>query len=343
MLIESPCLTPCTGSNVVDIFDALHPAPPYTTATPLSSSVPVISSSAPFPPQTSAFPHPTSPLPPPFPPSAGSLCTSDCGICCCPGCHAVNGTCFLCSAGSFSTGCSDHLQSSCRACPAGFFCPQGATQPYLPWSTLAVIIACVVVVHIVLACVFLRSKRLIAAHAKLWILAVMIFGPFAWLFWWFQHRAVNRPQPSALSLKQPMLAEHHASASLPDIEETPILKPSAAAASAAVAITFRQRVVSTGGCDQPLLAQHQASAPPLDIDEIPILKPSEAAAGAAAAVAVKPRVAVAGGGIAAAVHERQVPGALPSQAPNDDDVPADMTDQCRRPLTCVAVRRQRVV
>ena len=22
MLIESPCLTPCTGSNVVDIFDA---------------------------------------------------------------------------------------------------------------------------------------------------------------------------------------------------------------------------------------------------------------------------------------------------------------------------------
>ncbi len=189
-------------------------SPPYTTAAPVSSSAPATSGTAPFPPQTSASPHPP-PQPPltPPPPTVGSLCTSDCGTCCCPGCHAVNGTCYLCSAGSYSTGCSDHLQSSCRACPAGFFCPQGAAQPYPLWSTLAAIIAFVVVVHVALACVFVHSKRLTAARAKLWILAVMILGPLAWLLWWLQHRAVRPPQTPASSLNQPLLAEQSTSTS----------------------------------------------------------------------------------------------------------------------------------
>jgi hypothetical protein len=207
VLMVSPWLTPCADNSgyfsyVVDIFNASlytpHPPPP-ATSNPL------------FPPQTSASPHPPHPRPAP-PPSAGSLCTSDCGTCCCPGCHAVNGTCYLCSAGSYSTGCSDHLLSSCRACPAGFFCPQGAAQPYLPWSTLAAIIAYVAVLHLALACVFLRSKRLAAARAKRWFVAVMILGPLAWLLWQLQHRAVRPPQTPASSLHQPLLAEHHASA-----------------------------------------------------------------------------------------------------------------------------------
>ncbi len=87
-----------------------------------------------------------------------------------------------------------------------------SSQPNLLWSTFAVIIACVVVAHSVLACVFVRSKRLAAARAKLWFVAVMILGPFAWLLWWFRYRAVNRLQTPASSLNQSLIAERHASA-----------------------------------------------------------------------------------------------------------------------------------
>jgi hypothetical protein len=59
---------------------------------------------------------------------------------------------------------------------------------------LAVIIACVVVVHVILPCFFIRTKRLKAADAKLWIPLVIIFGPIAWLLWWFRHRALSHSQ-----------------------------------------------------------------------------------------------------------------------------------------------------
>jgi hypothetical protein len=52
----------------------------------------------------------------------------------------MNGTCDLCPAGFFSSDCLDHLQSSCRPCPSVFSCPQGAVQPYLPSTTLALIV-----------------------------------------------------------------------------------------------------------------------------------------------------------------------------------------------------------
>jgi hypothetical protein len=181
-------------SNVVDIFNQC-PTPLPTTAAPPLTTVPVPTGSPPVPPQTSAIPHPP-------PPSAGVLCTSDCGACCCPGCHAVNGTCYLCDAGSFSSDCSDHLQSSCRTCPSGFFCPQGAAQPYLPSSILAV-----------------NPK---GAHAV-------------------------------------------------------------------------------------------ASAPPLDFSEKKIVRPSAAAADVEAVVLL---------------NHRQLPSVVASPAPNDDDISADMTDQC---------------
>ncbi len=111
------------------------------------------------------------------------------------------------------------------------------------------------------------------------------------------------------------------------------------AAAGAAAVALKPRVVSAGDGTNAL---------PLDIEDSPIAKPSVAAAGASAAVAVKPRVVFAGGGgIAVAAHEHQLPGQLPGtlpfQAPNDDDLPIDITDQCRHPPTCVAVRQQRVV
>jgi hypothetical protein len=266
--------------------------PRPTTVAPPLTTVPVPTGSPPVPPQTSAIPHPP-------PPSAGFLCTSDCGACCCPGCHAVNGTCYLCAAGSFSSDCSDHLQSSCRTCPSGFFCPQGATQPYLPSSTLAVIIACVVVVHVILSCIFIRTKHLKAADAKLWIMAVMIFGPFAWLLWWFRRWALNRSQTPGVSLKQLLLAEPQASAPPLDDDETPIAKPLAAAAAAVA--------------DNPKGAHTVASAPPLDFSERKIVRPSAAAADVEAVVLL---------------NHRQLPGVFASPAPNYDDISADMTDQC---------------
>ena len=280
------------------------------------------------PPQTSAVPQP-----PPGGP-AGFLCTRDCGACCCPGCHAVNGTCFLCAAGSFSPDCSDHLQSSCRSCPPGFLCPQGAVQPHLPSSTVAVIVAGVVAVHIILSCIFIRTKHLKVKDAKLWILVVMIFGPIAWLFWWFRHRALNQPQTPGhalgssghpesglllnsvtpgCALNQPLLAEPQASAPPVDNDEAQIAKPFAAAADAVA---------------KPEGAHAVASAPPLDIHKKQTVTPSAAAA-AAVDVAAKQHGAHAGGRVVEpAVYDHQRPGVLASQAPNYDDISADMTDQC---------------
>jgi hypothetical protein len=72
-------------------------------------------------PTTTAAPSTTTPSPAP--------CTNDCGSCCFPGCHASNGTCYACAAGSYSSNCSNHAQSSCSVCPSEFFCPGGASQP----------------------------------------------------------------------------------------------------------------------------------------------------------------------------------------------------------------------
>jgi hypothetical protein len=53
-----------------------------------------------------------------------------------------------------------------------------------------------VLADLVLACVFLCSKRLNVADAKGWILAALLFGPFVWIIWWYKHRDVG---PSQLS------------------------------------------------------------------------------------------------------------------------------------------------
>jgi hypothetical protein len=192
-----PCAVDGGGlSNAVDIFTEATSAAPATTSAPD--------------PLTSA-PPPTS-IPSP---STGSLCTSDCGTCCCPGCHAMNGICYLCPAGFFSSDCLDHLQSSCRACPSGFFCPQGAVQPYLPSTTLALIVVCVLVAHLVLACIFFRTKRLTWAKSKGWIVVALVFGPLAWLLWWLWHRAVGRLQASATMMQKSLITD--LDRSMPDV------------------------------------------------------------------------------------------------------------------------------
>ena len=180
------------NSNVVDIFNLASAPPATTSAAPATTSAPDPLTTAP----------PATSIPPP---SAGSVCTSDCGTCCCPGCHAINGTCYLCPAASFSSDCLDHLQSSCRACPSGFFCPQGAVQPYLPSTTLALIVVGVLVAHLVLACIFSRAKRLTWAKSKAWIVVALVFGPLAWLLWWLRHRAVGRPQAADTIMDQSLL------------------------------------------------------------------------------------------------------------------------------------------
>jgi hypothetical protein len=210
------------ASNVVDIYcnstsaaacQALTTtaspsttAPATTAASPPSTTAPATttapSTSAPA--TTAASPPSTSPSPSPPPPPPPSLpCTDSCGSCCCPGCHAINGSCYACAAGSYSSDCSNHTQSTCRVCPSGFFCPEGAIQPYLPAVTLAVIIACVVLADLVLACVFFCTKRLSVAGAKGWILAALIFGPFVWFIWWYKHRDVGASQ-----LSEPLLLDH---------------------------------------------------------------------------------------------------------------------------------------
>ncbi len=275
----------------MDIYRAF--TPPSTTAVPApTTAVPAPTTAVPAP--TTAVPAPTTAVPapphtsaiptPPSPPSTGFLCTNECGTCCCPGCHAINGTCYLCPAGSFSSDCSDHLQSSCRSCPSGFFCPQGAAQPYLPSSTLVVIITCVVVAHVILACIFIRTKRLKTADAKPWILVVMIFGPIAWLLWWCLHRALSHPQTPESQLNQPLLADSHASAPPLDTTHTPILKPFAPAAGAGASFAVQQhgRVVAPAVCD-------------------------------------------------AASRAHQLRFVQASHAPNDDEIPEEMTDQCAAP------------
>jgi hypothetical protein len=169
-----------------------------------------------------------------------------------------------------------------------------------------------VVVHVILSCIFIRTKSLKAADGKLWILAVMIFGPIAWLFWWFRHRNMSHSQTPGTWLNQPLLAECEASAPPPDDIETPIAKVSAAA-SAAVAF-------------KPHGARAVASAPSLGISDTLAVKPS------AAVVAVNPHVVQAGSCVVKpAVYDHQQLGVLAFQAPNYDDISALMTDQCLAP------------
>ena len=238
---------------------------------------------------TLSDPLTSAPLPTSIPsPSTGSLCTSDCGSCCCPGCHAINGTCYLCPAGFFSSDCLDHLQSSCRACPSGFFCPQGAVQPYLPSTTLALIVVCVVVAHLVLACIFSRAKRLTWAKSKGWIVVALVFGPLAWLLWWLRHRAVGRPQASD-TMHQSLLAEPRASA--PPLD------------------SMQRSAETCAGGESPIL---KPSAPPAE---------SEAVVGAVTRHNARPSVH------AAASPAQHRPGSQALQLPQHDDISEDMTDQ----------------
>lgn len=126
----------------------------------------------------------------------------------------------------------------------------------------------------ILACIFIRTKRLKTADAKLWILVVMIFGPIAWLLWWCLHRALSHPQTPESQLSQPLLADSHASAPPLDTTQTPILKPIAPAAGAGASFAVQQhgRVVALAVCDAASRAHQlrfvQASHAPND-DEIP--------------------------------------------------------------------------
>ncbi len=158
------------------------------------------------------------------------------------------------------------------------------------------------VVQVILSCIFIRTKSLKVKDAKLWILVVMIFGPIAWIFWWFRHRALNQSQTPGLSLNQPLLAEPQASAPPLD-DDAQIVKPSAAAAAAVVV--------------KPKGSHAAASAPPLDVSEKQKAMPS-------AAAAVKLHAVHYGG----RVVDHQQHGLPASQDPNYDDISADMTDQC---------------
>ncbi len=110
----------------------------------------------------------------------------------------------------------NHVQSSCRTCPSGFFCPDGSSQPSecpsgrqagegaadasqcaavsaLPLGALAAIIASVVVVDLFHACVFIRGRIRNVADSKAWIIAALILGPFVWLMWWCMHPDTDQP------------------------------------------------------------------------------------------------------------------------------------------------------
>jgi serine/threonine protein kinase len=210
-------------SNAVDLYNA--PLAPATTAAPPPSS----STAAP-PPSTTASP-PSPPLPPPPPP-----CNNDCGSCCCPGCHAINGTCYACAAGSYSSHCSDHTQSSCSVCPSGFFCPEGATQPYVTELTLVAIIVSVVVVDVVLACIFFRTKRLSITDSKGWIFAALILGPLVWLCWWLSGRFYQHRQRALGNdtLEEPLLSGAASYAPTPTSTPAPPLAAAAPAKTTSV-------------------------------------------------------------------------------------------------------------
>ena len=91
----------------------------------------------------------------------------------------------------FATGYGDVVYIYCNSSSAA----SSATAP--------VIIACVVLADLVLACVFFCTKRLNAADGKGWILAALILGPFVWFIWWYKHRAVG-----ALQLAEPQLLDN---------------------------------------------------------------------------------------------------------------------------------------
>jgi hypothetical protein len=77
----------------------------------------------------------------------------------------------------------------------------------LPSTTLALIVVCVVVAHLVLACIFSRAKRLTWTKSKPWIVVALVFGPLAWLLWWLWHRAVGHLQASDTMMQTSLITE----------------------------------------------------------------------------------------------------------------------------------------
>jgi hypothetical protein len=312
------------GSDAVDIYcnsTSAAACQAHATTAALSTTATATTTAAPPPPTTipttntaasttatattalSPPPSTTSPSPPPLP-----TCTHDCGSCCCPGCHAINGTCYACAAGSFSSDCSNHTQSSCSICPFGFYCPEGAIQPYVPAFTLAAIIACVVLADLVLACVFLCSKRLNVADAKGWILAALLFGPFVWIIWWYKHRDVG---PSQLS--EALLLNHSLQCESTTVDSAVIGRVSLCVFSRNNAKQQQQQPAASSAS---LILK--PSAPPFEEEAVAAVSPPVSSCTSAAAVEVS----------AAESPSYHVASQKASQALDLDQPSDDMMDQC---------------
>jgi hypothetical protein len=329
--------TAVSSFNTVDIYRdstattaPLTTAPATTAAPPPSTTAPTTTVSplttAPF---TTAAPPPftTSPSPPPPPP-----CTDDCGSCCCPGCRAINGTCYACAAGSYSSDCSNHTQSSCSVCPSGFFCPGGASQPsecpsgtqagqgaadasqctaysapqLLP-AIVAAIVICVLLADLFHACFFVRRNAIKIASSKAWILACVMLGPLVWPMWWYRQRALRRANANT-----PLLTSRWSESEPRAIGPAP-LPPGASAPP----LEHSQRLNHNGLADSRMIVK--PSAPPADDEAYvavaqPVLPHAGGSAAHAAAAAVAP------------AHQPAA-GDLPL-APNLDKPSDDMTDQC---------------
>ncbi len=322
----------CAGaSGAVNTVDMLTVRPPSTTSAP-STTAPA-TSAAPPPSTTSPGPPPPPPPPAPFP------CKDECLSCCCPGCHAIDGTCYACAAGSYSSDCSNHTQSSCSVCPSGFFCPGGASQPsecpsgtqagqgaadasqcavysvpqLLPAAIVAAIVICVLLVNLVHACFFVRRNAIKLASSKAWILACVMLGPLVWPMWWYRQRAFRRANVNA-----PLLTMR-GSESEPRASGPAPLPPAASAPP----LEYSQRLNHNGLRDSRMIVK--PSAPPADDEAYaavaqPVLAHAGGSAARAAAAAVAPNAAA----------RQPAAGSLPL-APSLDQPTEDMTDQCPPP------------
>jgi heme/copper-type cytochrome/quinol oxidase subunit 4 len=157
-------------------------------------------------------------------------------------------------------------------------------------TTLALIVVCVVV-HLVLACIFSRAKRLTWAKSKTWMVVALVFGPLAWLLWWLRHRDVGRPQASDTTIHQSLLAEPRASAPLLD--------------------SMRRSAGTCAGGESPILKPCALPAEP------------EAVVGAVS----RHNARASAHAVAHACRAQHLPGMQVPQLPQHDDISEDMTDQ----------------